>query len=137
MALIVPPYTVYPHLSQLAQMQVDGYRSMRGGGRIMCIKLPGNMTFAAGSPRVFRHGHYEVQVFRGEVNHFHTWDDGSRVPRGWDSNEGLAVAYRYDRWGMHRMSAGRKALRAYLAAHPPVDVQVQAFELRRMVRPGD
>lgn len=103
----------------------------------MVIKLPGTLTFPAGSPREWKYGNYAVTVFRGEVNHFHCYGDGQYVPAGWDSNEGLAVAYRYDRWGMHRMGSGRKALRAFLAAYPPVDACVQAFQFRNLVRFGD
>lgn len=106
----------------------DEIRGMDLPRKSMVCVLPATHTFPAGTP----HRVGEVLVFKDRVEHFHAgpWDE--RVPSGYVSlKEGLAIA------PSRRLGRGRKMLREFLAAYPPVERCAQTHNLRTLVREGD
>jgi len=121
-------------IAPLFSLSGHDYRVQWAGGRwhrksIICLLE--SEDFPPGTPQIFEGG--KVKCFRIEKKHFHL-DLGASVETGIEHPGRFAVAPAGK--GGH-IGPCRRAMRRFLDAHPPQDTCTMAFELRRMVRPGD
>lgn len=128
------PFHLYARLHNYDEYDKDCVTRHRESKFTKCLVLvPTLHKYKAGTPVYFKDGDLTVITYRGAINHYHTiyQDSGCyNVPMGWDPNLGVSFV-----WARHYGKA-RKVLRKF-AEQFLVDPQVQAHELRKLVREGD
>jgi len=122
---VAPLFALSGHLDYRVQWATNRWH------RKSIICLLEAEDFPPGTPRIFDG---KVKCYREEIKHFHMRGNGEYVENGIEHPGRFAIAPATK--GRH-IGPCRRAMRRFLAAHPPQDSCTMAFQLRRMVRPGD